>query len=135
MRHAYFPVTGLISLVGSTSDGQLLQVAAVDRLGFVGIPIVLGTRSTVLDVVVHVPGEADRIEAAELMAHCQRSAQIRQLAFGWIDRHVAAIAQGVLCHRFHTVRQRLCRWLLGLAPSQDGKTVPVTQECLGQIQG
>src|SRR5688572_31103574 len=57
MRHAYFPVTGLISLVGSTSDGQLLQVAAVDRLGFVGIPIVLGTRSTVLDVVVHVPAE------------------------------------------------------------------------------
>ena len=135
MRHAYFPITGLISLVGSTSDGQLLQVAAVDRRGFVGVPIVLGTLATTLDIVVHVPGEAERIGAADLRAHCQRSLQVRQVAFGWIDKHVAAIAQGVLCHRFHTVRQRLCRWLLALARSLDGRTVPLTQECLAHILG
>jgi len=135
MRYAYFPVFGLISLVGTTSDGQVLQIAAVDRQGFVGIPIVLGTRATLLDVVMHVPGEALRIDATNFMAHYDRSLQVRQVTFGWIDRHVAAIAQGVLCHRFHTVRQRLCRWLLVFAQSLDGRTVPVTQECLSQILG
>lgn len=135
MRHAYFPHTGVISLVGLTAAGHALQVAAVDRRGFVGVPIVLGTHATAHDIVVHVPGEAHRIRAEHLITHYQQRPYLRRTSLGWVQGHVAAIGQSVICHRFHTLRQRLCRWLLISAESVDATTIPVTQECLAQILG
>jgi hypothetical protein len=44
--HAYCPMNGLVSLVGMTENGGLLQVAAIDADGFVGVPLVLQERVT-----------------------------------------------------------------------------------------
>jgi CRP-like cAMP-binding protein len=82
-----------------------------------------------------MPLVAERMRAARFIAHCQHSAHLRQAALHWTHGHVADIGQSALCHRFHTVRQRLCGWLLRSARSVDAMTIHVTQEGLSHTLG
>jgi len=45
------------------------------------------------------------------------------------------IAQSVVCNRYHTARQRLCRWLLMTQDRATADTIPLTQEFLGHMLG
>jgi CRP-like cAMP-binding protein len=48
-RHAYFLVSGMISLLAITEDGQAVEVGMVCNEGMVGLPIVMG-----LNIVPHL---------------------------------------------------------------------------------
>ena len=45
------------------------------------------------------------------------------------------IAQGSACHRFHTARQRLARWLLSASDRTQSVRIELTQERLAQALG
>src|SRR5947209_11783719 len=45
IRHAYFPVTALASLLTLSNEGQAVEVAAVGRDGIVGLPLFLDQES------------------------------------------------------------------------------------------
>jgi CRP-like cAMP-binding protein len=45
------------------------------------------------------------------------------------------IAQGFACHRFHTARQRLARWLLSASDRTQSVRIELTQERLAQAIG
>jgi len=42
IRHVYFPNSGLVSLLASTQEGQVVEVAMAGIDGMVGIPVALG---------------------------------------------------------------------------------------------
>ena len=135
MGHAYFPVTGLVSLVGVTENGGLLQVATVDADGFVGVPLLLYERVTPHQAVVHVACDAYRMRATALLEECQRNPVLHRAALRVTHDHLTQIAQSSLCHRFHTVLQRFSRWLLVYARSLRTDTVELTQDRLAQMLG
>ena len=133
--YAYFPISGMISLVGMTVDGGRLQVAGVDASGFVGVPLVLHEHTTPYQAVAYVPCEVYRIRAAALLEECRRSPAIHRVALQFTHRHLEQIAQSSICHRFHTVVQRLCRWLLVYTGCLRSDTVYLTQDLLAQMLG
>jgi CRP-like cAMP-binding protein len=133
--HVYFPVNGLVSLVGMTESGCLLQVAAVDAGGFVGVPLVLQERVTPHQAIAPVTCDVYRMRATALLEECQRSSTFHRIALRVTHRHLTHIAQSCLCHRFHTVAQRLCRWLLVYARCLRTNTVDLTQDRLSHMLG
>jgi CRP-like cAMP-binding protein len=133
--HAYFPVNGLVSLVGMTESGGYLQVAAVDAEGFVGVPLLLRERITPHQAVVHVACDAYRLRAAALIEECRRNPDLHHVALRVTHQHVTQIAQSSLCHRFHTVLQRLSRWLLVYARCLQTQSIDLTQDRLAQVLG
>jgi CRP-like cAMP-binding protein len=135
IRYTYFPVSGLVSLIGMTVDGETLQVAAVDRSGFVGVPVVLHERTTPFQALVYIPSEVFRVRAAALLDECRRNPTLHRVALQFTHRHLAHIAQSSVCHRFHTVIQRLCRWLLVYSGCLRTNTIDLTQELLSQMLG
>jgi len=135
LTHAYFPVSGLIALLATTKDGSMLQVAVADRRGFVGVPLVLRQDETPYQIVVQAPGEAYRLPARTLRAECQRLTALQDATLRFADAHLVEVGQAAVCHRFHTVLQRLCRWLLAYARGAQSDTVVLTQERWGQVLG
>src|ERR1051326_3897733 len=63
IRHVYFPMSGLISLVLVLKDGSIAEVARVGREGIVGLPAFLGVQTSHTRAFVQVPGEALRLKA------------------------------------------------------------------------
>ena len=135
VRHAYFPLRGVISLLGMTPDGDSLQVAAVDSTTFIGMPIVLEADRTPHHAVAYVPCEAIRLDTATLRDACRRDATFHRAILQCAHTHVVHIGEAAVCHRFHTVTQRLSRTLLTFVASLRDSTIPLTQDVLASILG
>ena len=135
LTHAYFPLCGLVALLGTTADGATLQMDVVDSERFAGVPLVLRREETPYEAVVQAPGEAYRIAATALRTACARSEAFQDLLLRFANEHLTHVAEAALCHRHHSVRQRLCRWLLVYARSARSDTVILTQELWAQLLG
>ena len=135
VRHVYFPIRGLVSLLGTTPDGDVLQVAAVGRLGIAGIPVILEEDESPFQVVAHASCDAYRMRASVLRAVCHRSRTVQHILLRAAHAQLVMIGDVALCHRFHTALQRLSRCLLVYAASTSSDTVALTQEVLANILG
>src|ERR1700730_3962387 len=61
IKHVYFPIYGVASLVITMTDGASAEVGTIGSEGMVGLPVCLGDREAPPSVSVHVPGTALRM--------------------------------------------------------------------------
>jgi CRP-like cAMP-binding protein len=131
-RYGYFLVRGMASVLAVTEHGDAIQIATVPRYGFVGLPIVLHTPAT-SQVVMHLPGEGYRVRADVLQREFRRCGAFHVAVLGQLDRLLTESACAVLCRRYHSTRQRFCRWLLTTRDGAGVDTIDVTQEQVAQM--
>jgi CRP-like cAMP-binding protein len=131
-RFGYFPVSGMLSVRAAEESGSIIQVAAICNDGFVGLPIVLGSTAR-SQVVVELPGDAYRIRAGVLLQEFRREGTFRSSILLQLDRLIAESAQAIVCHRYHSVRQRICRWLLLARDCTGLDTIHITQEHIAEV--
>jgi CRP-like cAMP-binding protein len=135
MRNAYFFHTGLASLFAVAEDGTTVQLAIVGSDGFVGVPIVLMSNKTAVRIVTQTPVEAVKIDAEQLMAQCNRNVQFRQVLLRYSQVLESQIVQSALCNPLHSIRQRLCRWLLTYKDASHSDSFDLTQEDIANMLG
>jgi hypothetical protein len=58
ISHAVFPIDGLVALLQTLSDGTSIELALVGREGLLGMPLILGGRSTPVTALVVSAGLA-----------------------------------------------------------------------------
>lgn len=135
MHWAYFPETAIASTLSQSEDGSSIEVSLVGREGIIGIPIFL--RSLVLPyrVVVQGPGTAWRIKADVLRKEFDRCGPLHKLLLHYVHTLIVQLSQSSACNRFHTTRQRLCRWLLASQDLSGSNELRSTQEFLSQMLG
>src|SRR5215217_1759799 len=63
IRHVYFPISGLMSLLSTTETGSTVEVAMVGNEGIVGLPVILKNSMIPYEVAVQTETEAYRIKA------------------------------------------------------------------------
>lgn len=134
-RHAYFLAGGMASLLAATADGSTVQVAMVGGEGAVGVPALLGAGFMPYRVVMQLPGTALRIGVAALGAEFNRGAQLHDLLLRYLHTLITQITQSALCNRYHTIEERLCRWLLISRDRALSDLLPLTQESLAHMLG
>jgi CRP-like cAMP-binding protein len=135
MTRAYFPVSGVISLLSSTPAGHTVEVAAIGREGVAASPFVGGLAPSPFHVVVQVEGTALRIDHRRLVAYLDEQPEMRERLLRFVHTLVGQISQSAVCNRFHTTRQRLARWLLFVADRARRDTVPMTHEAAARMVG
>jgi CRP-like cAMP-binding protein len=135
VQHAYLPLTGLVALLATGPDGETVQVGLVGSTGIVGTPVLLHETQWPYAALVVVPGEAYRLRVAILLAASAQDATLQRLLFGCAQQQLQAMAQASVCHRFHSVQERLSGWLLVAARAAGTDTVAVTQDLLAQLLG
>jgi len=135
MRHAIFPDVGVVSLLGVTRDGAAAELALIGDEGFVGAPILLPPNTAPFQILVQLSVDGHRVRADVLRAEFRRDTSVQDAVLLHLHTLLVQVTQSNVCNRYHTVRQRLCRWLLMTHDRVRSNTLPLTQEFLGYILG
>jgi CRP-like cAMP-binding protein len=133
--YVYFPTDALVSIVGTSADGAMVDLLSVDHQGVVGVSALLSVIPEPYDAVVRLPGQALRCSTAAIRAELPRQAVLRDALATYAARAARELAQAVVCRSFHRVRQRLARWLLVTVERRQDDTLAMTHEDLSHVLG
>jgi CRP-like cAMP-binding protein len=132
---AFFIISGVVSLLSTTSDGSTIQVAMAGKEGVLGTPAMRGINKPPYQVMVQIPVIAMRVRVDVLINEFNRDGPLRDLVLRYVQALIWEISQSAACNRFHTVEQRLCRWLLTSHDRIKADNVQLTQEALSHMLG
>jgi len=135
LEFAYFPNSGLVSLVVATEDGKTVEAGVVGNEGMTGVPSAVGLRRNPLREVVQVSGDSFRIKVRDLQAILPTAPQLRMILSRYAVLQWMQIAQTAACNRLHEVQQRLARWLLMAQDRVDSASLPITHDFLATMLG
>lgn len=135
VRYAYFLTGGVVSLLSVTEDGGTIEVAMVGSEGMIGIPALLGMNDAPYRVMVQIHANAVRIRAEKLVEEFGRGGRFQDLLLRYIHTLITQITQSAVCNRFHTVEERLCRWLLVISDRVSSDEFRLTQEFIAHMLG
>jgi len=127
----YFPVSGLISLVVSTSDGEVAETAMVGREGAVGLQSAFGQRRSFTRAMVLVGGTFYAIPAEQL--RLALSEEAKALVYRYLETELAEALQLAACNAIHDGPARLARWLLQSADRTGSDLLLLTQEQISEM--
>ena len=135
ITQVYFPQHGVVSLVTNMKDGSMMEVGIVSNEGILGIPIILGGKTTTTKAFVQVSGAAMQMDADVLKTELNQGGAIQNLLLRYVQAAYTELAQGCACNRFHTIEERLARWLLTVSDRLESEDFPLTQEFIAQMLG
>lgn len=135
VRQIYFLKTGMAALLATTAEGETIEVAMVGNEGLLGIPIVWGSETIPYQVMMQIAGSAMAMKASLLRDEFNRHGRLHDLLLRHTCTLVKQISQSAICNRFHTVEQRLCRWLLLTHDHTKSNQYSLTQGFLSYMLG
>lgn len=136
MRYAWFPQSGMLSLVNDMSDGKTsIEVGVIGREGMAGLALFHGRETQPMRVLVQVAGEAKRIPADAFKSIIRNASTLRDVLHRYTLALLNQAGQQVACNRLHSLEQRCAKWLLTTHDHMDAQELPLTQEFLAIMLG
>jgi CRP-like cAMP-binding protein len=135
VRHAYFLIGGMASLLSATEDGDTVEIAMAGNEGMVGVPIILRVGITPYRSMIQITADAMKIKADALKTEFNRHGQLQDLLLKYTHALLAQVSQSAVCNRFHTVDARLGRWLLMTRDRVRSENFQLTQELISHMLG
>ena len=135
ITQVYFPNKAVVSIVTTMEDGSTAEVGLVSNEAMVGMPVILGSNTTITTAFVHIPDTAMQIDADILKSEFNRGAALQTVLLCYVQRVYTQIVQESACNRLHQLEERLAGWLLTVSDRLESKEFPLTQEFISQILG
>ncbi len=135
IRHVYFPVDCLISLLTAVDKRRSLEVGMVGNEGMAGMPFILGMGVSGVRALVQGGGNAWRMASAPFRVEFDRSPPLQQALYRYTYALMAQVSQTAACNRFHDAEARLARWLLMTRDRLGSDEFPLTHEFLAHMLG
>lgn len=130
IEYAYFPLSGICSVIAENEEGVRIETGLIGREGFVGIPIVLFVESAASEVVVQAEGSALRISRPKLLHAIQKSPYLNKLLLHFSHVFSVQVAQTAVANGHNTINERLARWLLMCQDRAESREFPMTHQFL-----
>ena len=108
----YFPEQAVIAMVDCMDNGRTVEVGMIGHEGIVGINVVLGGIATADQAIVQFAGSAMRMKSKDLKKELRIRNPLQPPLLAYARTFLAVISQSVACCQYHSVEQRLARWLL-----------------------
>ena len=135
LRHVYFPLDSIVSLLNVMADGASAETAVVGNDGVVGVSLFMGGETTPSRAVVQSAGHAYRLKDALLKAEFNRAGALQRLLLRYTQALLTQMAQTAVCNRHHSVDQQLCRWLLLSLDRLSSNELIMTQVLIANMLG
>src|ERR1035438_479113 len=135
LKSAYFPNSGLISILSVFPDGKSVEVGLVGKEGFIGWPLIAGFRTAHTRAIVQIEGSVFRLSGDTLVGLLQQAPRFERRLQQFAQILAMQVTQIAACNRLHEVTERLGRWLLMSADRIDSNSLPLTQELIAQMLG
>ncbi|MFO8045780.1 MAG: Crp/Fnr family transcriptional regulator [Halomonas sp.] len=135
MRHVYFPLDCIVSLLCVMEDGDSTEIAVVGSEGIVGISLFMGGETTPSRAVVQSAGSAYRLKGRLIKDEFYRAGPLQRLLLRYTQALITQMAQTAVCNRHHSLDQQLCRWLLLSMDRLPTNELVMTQELIANMLG
>jgi CRP-like cAMP-binding protein len=135
IQHVYFINSGLASVLNVMQDGKSVEVGLMGKEGFVGLPLIVGFKTSPSRVIIQIEGSAYRMSASALMNALPKCRTLERRLNRFSQVLAAQASQIAACNRLHEVDERLGRWLLMSQDRIDSDLVQLTQEFLAHMLG
>lgn len=135
IRHVYFPVDAIVSLLYVMENGASAEIAIVGNDGMVGVALFMGGESTTSRAVVQSAGKALRLIGNRLKEEVNRHGALLFLLLRYSQVLLTQMAQTAVCNRHHSIEQQLCRWLLLSLDRLSNEHLFMTQELIANMLG
>jgi len=135
IRHVYFPVDCLISLLTAVDKRRSLEVGMVGNEGMAGMPFILGMGVSGVRALVQGEGEALRMASGPFRLEFDRNRALQDALYRYTYALMAQISQTAACNRFHEAEARLARWLLMTRDRVVSDEFPLTHAFLAHMLG
>jgi CRP-like cAMP-binding protein len=134
MRHVYFIVDGIASLMSVMADGGV-ETATIGREGMLGMPVFHGVYSTPEQAMVQVAGTAYRMDVDTFREILPQLPTLDALLHRFSVVLFTLAAQNSGCNRKHSIEARCARWLLMVADRLDMGVMELTHDFVAQMLG
>lgn len=134
LRHVYFPISAIVSLLYVMENGASAEIAVVGNEGIVGISLFMGGESTPSRGIVQSAGQGYRLKA-ETIKEEFKHAPVLHLLLRYTQALITQMSQTAVCNRHHSLDQQLCRWLLLSLDRLQGNQLVMTQELIANMLG
>jgi len=135
LRHAYFPIDSIVSLLYILEDGESAEIAVVGNEGLIGVALFMGGETTPSRAIVQSAGYAYRLVGQRLKDEFHRNGNMNLRMLRYAQALLTQMAQTAVCNRHHTVDQQLCRWLLQSLDRLPSNTLTMTQALIANMLG
>jgi len=135
LNFVYFPTTCTASLLSHTAEGESSELAMTGRDGLVGVSLVLGSQTVNHRVVVQCAGRAYKMSARVFQSELLRCRELQQLALCHVQALITQMSQSIVCIGHHSVRERLCYWILFNQAAVGSAHLKVTHETIANLLG
>ena len=135
ISHAFFIMSGMVSLLATTQEGLTTQISMVGNEGVVGVPAILRVNKAPYQIKVQIPGRAMRVRIDVLIKEFNRDGPLHDMMLRYVHALISQISQSAACNRFHQIEERLSRWLLTSEDRAMSETLQLTHEALSHMLG
>lgn len=135
LRHMYFPIDAIVSLLYVLDNGASAEIAVVGNEGVLGVALFMGGETTTNRAIVQSAGWAYRLTGARLKREFELHSSLLHILLRYTQALITQMAQTAVCNRHHSVDQQLCRWLLLSLDRLDSNNVTMTQELIANMLG
>ncbi len=136
MEFIYFVESGLVAVSAKASPSKWVEVWLIGSEGMTGLPVLLGdTDDPPFRRVVQVSGSAYRTSRSDFQNIVENAPSLRATLLKYTQFVLLQTSQSAICEAHHSLKQRLCRWLLLAHDALDGEDIPLTHQMLARLLG
>ena len=135
IRHVYFPVNSIVSLLSKVAEHSTLEVGIVGNEGMAGISAFMGINQSSHRALVQGTGAAMKMKVTALHEEVGRMDMLHRVLQRYTYLLLTQVSQSAACNRFHTVDARLARWLLMTQDGLGSDQFQLTQEFMSNMLG
>jgi CRP-like cAMP-binding protein len=133
LRHVYFPIDCIVSLLFVMEDGASAEISVVGNEGIIGVALFMGGENTPSRAIVQSAGRALRLRGQQLKDEFHRNGGMQLLLLRYTQALITQMAQTAVCNRHHSLDQQLCRWLLLSLDRLRSNKLTMTQQLIANI--
>ena len=136
LNYVYFPETAVISEFKILEDGRMVEIAVTGREGAIGLPTLFSDMHRAANCAqVSQAGTAKRVDAETFEKLLRSNEKLRSRLSHVLDIYIRQISQKAICNMYHSVKERLCTWLLMVQDRCGKTTLNLTHEQVARILG
>jgi CRP-like cAMP-binding protein len=135
LRHVYFPIDCIVSLLYVLENGASAEICVVGNDGVIGVALFMGGETTTSRAIVQSAGVAYRLTGRRLKQEFERQGETMHILLRYTQALITQMAQTAVCNRHHTVDQQLARWLLLSLDRLPANKLAMTQELIANMLG
>jgi CRP-like cAMP-binding protein len=136
LEYIYFPETAVISEFKILDDGRMVEIAVTGKEGGVGLSSMFSDSHFAPNCTqVSQAGTAQRVEAAAFEKMLRSNEKVRLSMSHFVEMYIRQISQKAICNMYHSVKERLCTWLLMVQDRCGSQMLNLTHEQIARTLG